>query len=198
MTSEALLGGVKDRWNQLVALAVVLVTALSGFVLVPPATELQTSHLELGRFVIAGAVGLWMLPMMRWGRRRHAWRWWSAGAVLLVTTVATVLAYQSLRSRSTFPYFGERRLKGEHLQPVAQRFADSAARSGTVLSDSGLVYEAAGNNAQVWPPRELELAERRLVVRYLIALLVGASTIIVITQALFCSGAKTASGKAAR
>ena len=160
-------------------------TQFSGFVATPPAGQ---QWFNFGRFLVAVAVGLWVLPTERLKKRKDAAVWFGATALLAAAAIACVVHYSWLIERWTVPYFqNERAVIGATLTRDAAAYREGLQQAGQPSDDLTLLRKYGGDAGAVWEAEEIGRRSNRLTVWYLTALFILASVVVSLAQMIYCA-----------
>ena len=178
---------LRENWNKLVLFATSIMTALSRFVVQPPSGGSKDIWSDYGTYLVAILAGLWLLPMRRWAAKRHALRWWIVAACFAIISFGTFRGYNGRLERWSVVYFGSDRIViGSRLTTEAQRVRDSETAAGRPAGDLDLLRDFAGDVQAVYDQADVDNRQSSLELWYLGSLLTLASSIITVSQAIYC------------
>lgn len=187
-----MLGIIRARWNQLIVFSTAVMALLSRFVFAPPYALRQQVWYKFGGFFVALAVGLWLVPVKLWASRKQLRGWWIAAVCLAILSCSSFLLYTSLIERWSLPYFRDERVViGSTRTPEAERDAAILSKDGSEVDDLRLLRYVDGDPYQVWRGKEITRRSYILTGLYLCTILLLASAIITVTQAIYCASNET-------
>lgn len=182
-----MLDKLKNSWNKLVAGGSVIFAAFKGFLAVPSYGIDEQSWYHYGAFFTALITGLWLVPIVRWSKRRYSGHWWIAATLFVILSVLTFFRYSSLLDRCTIVYWKDRRVViGQTLTPDAQVFTNQQQGAGLPTDDLTLLQFYGGNPFAVWSSKEIEWCKRDLTLWYLGSIVALASSVLLVAQATYC------------
>jgi hypothetical protein len=187
-----MLSAIKTHWNKLVVFATCVVALLGRFLIVPPYGLDERAWYKYGIFLVAVLTGLWLVPMNAWSQKKYRWSWWLAAGILAICSTVVFLHYNTLLEEWTVPYFRESKvIVGRQLTPDATAYTQLLMKQGEPIDDLRLLQKYAGDTAAVWQTSEIFRRERVITTWYLAALLLLASSVITVTQAIYTLSART-------
>jgi len=181
-------GFLRKHWSRLAQAAVWITSVVGVFLIRPPGLVIDDDRkiVPFAGFIVAALLGLASVLLYRWGRRLHAWRWWSAGALLFTLSVAGFFTYDYYIGHWTAPYAANRIIIGTHWTSIGNK----AQVEGNYPSVEEMLKDFGGQADILWDKKELEKRRRVLAVIYVSCVAVSALTIITIVQAIHCLAKK--------
>lgn len=183
-------GVFRSTWLALARWSAWLVMVLGAVAIAPPAALVP--HVPgIVRFALAVLVGLMILPMNRWQRRRDAAPWTAVAAASAAGVIAMFFVYTGALASHTATYAGERVVTGSEPTPLAVEYR----RANPAATVDDLLEDAAGNREVLWTRESIVRNEQLLAALYLgLALLLGV-TVLATVQVLVCGGAAAPPGE---
>jgi hypothetical protein len=177
---------LRQYWSRFAQAAVWILSVVGVFLVRPPGLTLADDRnmIPFAGFLVAAILGLAAVPLHRWRRRIHAWRWWSAGVCFLILSVAGFFIYDYFIGHWTAPFQKHQIVTGTEWTPTGAKAREDYVSLTAMLEDFG------GSAATLWDASGLEKRRRMLAVIYASCVAVSAFTIITIVQAVHCHAEK--------
>jgi hypothetical protein len=175
-------------WAELSQLAVVLCSALGGFLLPPPAGFLASQGLawpRLAQFIVSVMAGLLIVAGARRRRARDAALWARWAIASLALALAALFGYFYLVEVRTCRYYTNLVIIGSELTQHAGAYA---ARH-SVSSCEELLKLFTGRSGEIWTRGSLIQSELALALSYIAVMPLLAGAAITTLQAVHCSRA---------
>lgn len=182
------------KWNLILEVAVII-TALSTRFTVPPSFEPQSlydnqNYTSYSKFIVAGILGLSLVPCYFFNTRKFVWRWWSLAFIMLVAGIILNINYSNYKSRTvldTGEFDYGRLVKGNNYLPEVRKLRETYKQSnGSYPTDKVLVAGFLGDHLQVWPKEKILYNTTSIIILYLGVLVCITLFIIFSIQALYC------------
>lgn len=178
---------LRQNWNKLVVFATSIMTALSRFVVQPPAAGNKDIWFDYGTYMVAILAGLWLFPVRHWAAKRHAVQWWVVAACFAILSFAAFWGYNTRLQNWSVVYFrSDRIVIGSRLTAEATIVRDREIAAGRPADDWHLLRSFAGDVLAVYDRSDVENRQSTLELWYLASLLTLASSIITVSQAIYC------------
>jgi len=177
---------LKQHWNSLVVVAACLMAMFSRFVIIPPYGLNSGQWYHFGTFVVAIAIGLWLVPVSLWSKKKYVFRWWLLSGVCAIASILVFLHYTSIIDSWTVTYFkNDRVVVGSTLTPDAKAYKKQLAEKGEPVDDLSLLRDYAGRTDAVWQMDDIDRRSHSLAYWYLGVLMSLGSAVVTVTQAAY-------------
>jgi len=181
-----LLNRLRSQWEFIGQIATWLVGSVGGFLQAVPYTypDQNGSTLSLGSFVVRILVGLLLVPILRFNKRRHTYFWFAATLALLAAGLGSFFRNQAVLSQCVTDYDGERVLKGrEDTQwTKGQRMTDPNVTDAQLLDRQNV-----SRRERVWTADSIGGCERDIQMWYIVSLPLFGLCIMCLLQTIRCS-----------
>jgi len=154
--------------------------------LLPPPVGISEQQnkvwVRLGQFVVAVLVGLVFVLALKWGRKRHANRWWIVSSAALILSIAAFFVYQHLLQSWTCNYFDVKVVVGTTYTQPGQNYIN---RNPGIPCDT-LVEDFLGRTEEIWENQTINRRRLILAGTYVACLPLFTICLIGVIQAIEC------------
>jgi hypothetical protein len=189
-----LLNRLRSQWEFIGQVATWLVGSVGGFLQAVPYVypEQNGSTLSLGSFVVRILVGLLLVPILRFNRRRHTYFWFAATLALLAAGLGAFFRNQDVIAQCVTNYASERVLKGRDDTPWTkeQRTADPNVTDAQLLDRQNV-----SRRERIWTANSIAGCERDIQIWYVVSLPLFALCIMCLLQTIRCSRARASGAR---
>ena len=188
-----LLNRLRSQWEFIGQIATWLVGSVGGFLQAVPFTypDQNGSTLSLGSFVVRILVGLLLVPILWFNKRRHTKVWFAATLALLAAGLISFFRNQSVVADCVTDYSGQRVLKGREDTPwtKGQRAADPSVTDAQLIDRQNV-----SRRERIWTADSIAGCERDIQIWYIVSLPLFALCIMCLLQTIRCSRARASGG----
>lgn len=186
LTPENWFENIKKTWGLVTQLAVFIFGVIGSFLLPPPgwvSSGGDTTVVRLTQFVVTVLVGLILLLVRKWSKKKHVRRWVVLTVVSLAVSISTFFAYQYLLDTRTCQYADQTIVIGTSYTQHAASYVGENANS----TCASLLEDFAGKAEDIWTRDSINTSRYILAGTYVLNLPLFTICIIGVVQALYCS-----------
>jgi hypothetical protein len=184
---NSLFSSMQSRWKDLALFATWILGVVGGFLMSPPVGtyELYDDYLRrFGQFVVTLFVGLLVLVMWRYQRKKDVSLWGSVSLICLVLCVVLYFSYWRLTVSYTAEYNGVPVVIGSNADYTD--FAKAYLESHPQITKEELIMDFAEKIGEIWNPEAVDRRRLILAICYICSLPFFTVAIMSILQALRC------------
>ena len=141
----------------------------------------------LSRYVLPLCVGLIMVPLARFGRKRYTRTWWKAGAATLFAAAVCFFSYEWLSTRWTCSYNHQPVVIGSEFMPGREEWTKT---NGRFFECHDWIMAHGGKVEDIWTKSSIDRRCANLSALYIVSLPIAALAMICILQAIYCNSRK--------
>src|SRR5437879_5621234 len=90
---------IKDKWNSILQIALVIVLLISKFTIPPQFNndllQSQIDFISFANFLVAALLLLIIVPAQFFKQKKHTWFWWTGAVVFIIAGVFFYFRYNS-------------------------------------------------------------------------------------------------------
>jgi len=179
---------VRKTWGRLASVAAALIAIVGTFVLPPPFAGDNVWTL-FPKFMVAFVVGCLALPMTRRAGRGSSSSWLRIAITLVIAGAVGLIAYYAARDLWTVDYEGHAIVVGWSYIPDAVQYARTLEKQlHHVPSAIEMLKQSSFQRGEIWPEGQLIARQLSLDVLYTATLMLLASAVLCLVQALTAAG----------
>jgi hypothetical protein len=184
---KKILGWLRAEWAALAAIGAAFFTAISQFVISPPAgiyTSLDEALTKFGAFwvtVTVGIVGAWA---GKFNRPENFKYWASACVILSIVGLGLFLEYRDLTTSYTVIYNDSPVVVGS--QAEYTDLARTYKQEHPDYTDRDLMYDFAGDYNALWVPKSVDNRRQILAILYICLFPVFSALMVSLLQSIRC------------
>jgi cytochrome b subunit of formate dehydrogenase len=181
----------KSHWLTLLATATWILTVTGTFLIQPPAfgRDQDANYQMLLRFLIAGLLALFFIPIRRNSGKKYERFWRVISAVAFISSLVLLVTYIVIYDQWSVSYADTRLTIGTHLLPSAQiKWASLPHTLGVPsMNNTLMVLCFEGKTGDIWPIEEIRSHYVCFAILYLLENLFFALFIISAAKAIDCN-----------
>jgi hypothetical protein len=173
----------RKNWTTLAQAAAGVVIVAATIVTTSPGVAGTQGIRPFASFVVAVLIGIFILVMVQFRKREHAWLWAGFAAVLLALTVGNYFWYANLTDSLTVNWHEHTFVRGTELRPEVQK------AYGSIISKplaTKLIEDAAGDPALIWTESSIASSKILLCISYLVMAPLIGGCILAASQVTIC------------
>lgn len=187
---EAFLGSIKKRWSSVAQFAAWILTITSVFIITPPVINYTDENgiTPVTSFIVAALTAILYIPIRIRSRKKDYKLWYRISIATIILFIGTFAFYFQKSEHWTVTNYDVHLVIGDNLVPEASTARDAVERTtGQSITDKDFVRYRPEHNDSLWPSALLKERLYILRITYVITLLLAATFIISILQAIYCN-----------
>jgi len=173
------LGKIRENWNLLSAVAVLIITAIGKFLRPPPADTNIRSFLVF-------IVPLWVVMMLyfifRWNKKKDAQMWLIVTLLSVIVICPCVIYYFHIERSWTAQYAGRKVITGSVYTERGEKYR----KEHPDKSIKDIITDAAGKIEQIWTEDSINQRRTWMGIHYLFCGLLITTAMMAGTQIIYC------------